>query len=169
MKAKLIKVNIDNRESYMDLNELSYYNQRLLMDTLTNSSTSLGYLQIVSCIGIIIAALNIKGLKTDQNRDWIRTYCPYTFRFFSENKPNLILPYNREYKPLGMHPNASYPKINFEHQCIDKNLIDLQICPQVNSDGFYYLYHDGISPWFNRKSLTNYRDSLLRLLKFNIE
>lgn len=169
MKPKLIKVNIDNRESYTNLDELSYYNPRLLMEILTNSSTSLGYLQIVSCIGTITAALNIKGLKTDQHRDWIRTYCPYTFRFFSESKPDLLLPYNREYKPLGMHPDAFYPKINFKHQCIDKNLIDLQIFSHVNSDCFYYLYNDGTSPWFDRRLLTNYRDNLLKLLKFDIK
>lgn len=86
-------------------------------------------------------------------RSALRVLAPYTFKALDSG---LILPLNREYKPLGQPLNVHVDYEDYAFQAIPEYRLNLEWCNTVSVDTIvghcnHHLYKDGCSPWDSAK------------------
>jgi hypothetical protein len=99
---------------------------------------------------------------------WIRAYGPYTFVTLGSG---LILPINREYKPLGLSSVSAHVDYeNYTSQAIPTDRLDFQWAwhdhqARLDGNNRFYLYSDINAPYYSRKYLREYFVRLVGVIK----
>jgi hypothetical protein len=103
---------------------------------------------------------------------WIRAYGPYTFVTLCSG---LILPINREYKPIGLSSVSTH--VNYENytcQAIPPDRLDFQWVwhgypVRLDGNHRFYLYSDINAPYASKNYLREYFVRLLGIIKKTTE